>query len=175
MPKPPRKPITGPRVHVDHAEPAARSVEKAPVAPRPGAEEDPEHAKERQQAFDAEFSWRGVKLLPFTSSREGLFSQHRVSMGAPDLQRCLSDLDGFFLDACRILWLCSHTPEDWAILRCSPVELQCAIDRWADEHITTQESSAATLTAFKIYAAARTNEHAPAPLPGKAHGDDLGN
>jgi len=162
-----------PRIHSDTAEIAQQ---KLPPAPKLVVldEEDPAHEKERQQAFDAEFSWRGRRLHGFTSSREALFSKQRLSSGAPSLQACLDDLDAFFGDAARILWLCSHTPDDWAILRSSPSELQKVIDQWTDENIPQREAIAAVRTAYQIYAASRANEHSTVPAS-NSHGDDLGN
>ena len=165
---------TIPRIHHDEPELAHQ---KLPPAPRPAAidAEDPAHERERQAAFDAEYQWRGKKLHGFTSSREALFSQHRLSMGAPSLQACLDDLDAFFADAARILWLCSHTPDDWSLIRSAPAELQKQIDLWGDDHISRGERYDAVSLAFRIYADARANEHAVAPTSGKGHGDDLGN
>ena len=162
-----------------HEDPADHAIETiAPPSPIPLQsirEGEEAGKKEREEAFQSEFSWRGERLHGFSVSRSALFLQHRVSMGAPDLQACLDDMDAFFADACRILWLCSHKPEAWTLLRCSPGALQAAIDRWTDENITGSEQSAATLLAFRIYAASTRNQHEPAPLAHRPSGDDLGN
>lgn len=164
-----------PRVHTDCPEPAVIHCDPAPRAPHTTAHEDsPAHEAARQAAFDSVFEWHGQRLQPFSSSREALFAQHRLSMGAPDLQRCLDDLDAFFADAARILWLCSHTEADWGILRCSPPQLQAAIDRWTDEHIPGHESAAATMIGFRIYAASLKNQHTTVAPAGKGS-PDLGN
>ena len=99
------------------------------------------------------FIFRGVQLHPFNSSREALFSQFRLTVGAPPLQVCLDSVDGFLADAYRLLWFCSHTPADWADLRCKPVMLQAVIDQWADE--PGGDSVVATFLAYQIYAASR--------------------
>ena len=165
---------TGPLIHHDEPELATQHL---PAGPKPAAidAEDPAHERERQAAFDAEYAWRGVKLHGFTSSREALFSQHRLAMGAPSLQACLDDLDAFLADAARILWLCHHTPDDWGVIRSSPVELQKHIDLWADDHIARAERYDAVSLAFRIYIDSRANEHTVAPSNSKGHGDDLGN
>jgi len=165
-----------PPVLHDFTEPAVTSYGKPPAAPdfRADPGEEPEHAASRQKAFDAAFEWHGIPLHPYSSSRESLFSQHRLSMGAPALQSCMEDMDAFAADAHRILWLCSHTPRDWSILRVDPAALQCAIDTWADQHIPLRESLAASTLALEIYFAARANQHEAAPA-GKGHGDDAGN
>jgi hypothetical protein len=103
-------------------------------------------------------TWRGAKLHPFNSSRVSLFGQHRLAVGSPSLQLCLDDVDAFLADALRILWLCSHTPDDWAALRCSPSELQLVIDRWCDE--AAFDSVAAVVLGMQIYAESRL----PAPV-----------
>lgn len=163
-----------PRVFTDAPEPAVHQVAPAPAAP-PSGLADPAAEAARQAAFDSAFAWHGTELHPYSSSRDALFHQLRTSMGAPDFQRTLDDLDAFFGDACRILWLCSHLPEDWSILRCSPAALQCAIDAWADEHIPNPEAPSASLLALRIYTASLKNQHQSAPLDRKPHGDDLGN
>lgn len=161
-----------PKVH-DFAEPAITHFAK-PRAMQVEDPADPDHAVQRQQAFDSTFVWHGKELLPFTSSRDALFSQQRLAMGAPALDACLGDLDAFAGDAHRILWLCSHTPKDWSILRTSPPALQNAIDSWADEHVSPREHLQACKLAIAILEAARINEHEAAPAKA-AHGDDLGN
>lgn len=100
------------------------------------------------------FTWRGVRLHPFTTSRAGLFAQHRLAVGSPNLYLVIDDVDGFLADAVRILWLCSHTPKDWSSLRCDPSAFQSVIDQWADAD-PDFDSVAAVLLALKIYAASR--------------------
>lgn len=169
------EPLEAPVVHLDRPEESIIQVDFAPKAPHTSQHEDSSAEQTaRQGAFDSEFEWHGKRLHPFSSSREALFSQHRLSMGAPELQRCLDDLDGFFADAARIIWICSHTNEDWGVLRCSPSDLQNTIDNWCDENIQPYETSAATLRAYKIYAASFRNQHTAAPSTRK-EGADSGN
>jgi hypothetical protein len=164
-----------PVVHLDRPEESITQVDFAPKAPHTSQHEDSDvEQSARQAAFDSEFDWHGKRLNPFSSSREALFAQLRLSMGAPELQRCLDDIDGFFADAARMLWICSHTSDDWGVLRCSPSDLQATIDKWCDENIAPYETSAATLIAYKIYAASRRNQHETAPSTRK-EGADSGN
>lgn len=166
---------SAPLVHDFAAEPAAVQTPSLPPAPRfekGGVDADEtRHYEERQAAFDADFAYRGRPLEPFSISRQSLFLQHRLAMGAPDLHACVNDLDAFFADACRILWLCSHTPEDWGILRSSPAALQGAIDLWSDKNITSAEVPEVTMLGVRIYSASRKNEHEPAPGPVKGSAD----
>ena len=168
-------PTTVPTIHTD-PEPAVREVGKPPGSFRPHAvtSDDTTDERERQQAFDAEFEWHGKTLLPWSSSRDSLFSQQRLAMAAPSLAACLEDTDAFVADAHRILWLCSHTPQDWSVLRVSPAALQNAIDAWADEHVPIREAYLASSKALEIYLASRRNQHESAPQR-EGHGEDLGN
>lgn len=166
---------TIPTIHTD-PEPAVRHIGTPPGSYQPHATtaSDATDERERQRAFDSEFQWHGKKLLPWSSSRDSLFSQQRVAMGAPSLSACLEDTDAFVADAHRILWLCTHKPEDWSILRVSPAALQAAIDTWADEHIPIREAYLASTLALEIYFSSRRNQHETAPQR-EGHGDDLGN
>lgn len=163
--------------HIHHdPEPTERLLGRPPQDPAAApATTEARDESERQLAFDSAFEWHGVPLLPFSSSRSGLFAALRLAMGAPPLSSCIDDMDAFEGDAHRILWLCTHTPQDWSILRTSPAALQAAVDIWADEHVHPAESLKASTTALRIYFASRRNEHESAPVAGKGHGDDLGN
>jgi len=166
---------SAPVIHTD-PEPAVRDLGKPPLTYQPhGGPAAATDEAERQAAFDSAFAWHGVELHPWTSSRDSLFAQHRLAIGAPSLDSCLGDLDAFTGDAHRILWLCSHTPADWSILRISPAALQNAVDAWADDHIPVRESLAASRLALDILTAARRNEHEAVAPTAKGHGDDLGN
>jgi hypothetical protein len=130
--------------------------------------------RHRESAFAAQPEWHGAALKPFSISRKACWLQHRVAMGAPDLRRCMADLDGFLADAGRILWLCSVEPGEFDALRADPPAMQAAIDAWMDDAIRPGEQADATLTAFKIYSAAIANRHIPAPAA-NPHPDDSGN
>jgi hypothetical protein len=162
-----------PLVHLDTPDDALPPSQSRP--PKPLQEkEDPAHEQRRQQAFDSEFHWRGEPLHGFSVSREALFGQLRLAMGAPALSLCLADSDAFGADAQRILFLCAHPPEVWNRLRADMATLQSAVDHWTDEHITIAEKLPAETLAMKIWLAAQENRHEPAPAA-KPHGDDLGN
>jgi hypothetical protein len=143
---------------------------------------DPAAERTREAAFDATHTWAGKELLPFSSSRKSLFLQHRLAMGAPDLFRCMKDLDAFLADASRILFLCSYHPtapitpdgDTWSRLRSDPYALQAVIDDWADAHIPAGSEAAATMTGYQIYSSSLANRHEPAPAP-RASSDELGN
>lgn len=164
--------------------PTDSTDESVPSVPSVTITEDPPaEEREREAAFDAVFRWRGVPLLPFSSSRKSLWLQLRVAMGAPRLASCLADHHAFIADAARILFLCSHEPhtpprppakrgdpeargqrEGWATLRDEPATLQSEIDRWQDTNITgMDEEIAAVDVAMNLYAAAYANRHEPAP------------
>lgn len=165
-----------PRVHLDTPDdalvnqPATKSL-----PPKPARETvDPEHELRRQEAFDEEPTWRGEPLHGFSVSREALFGQMRLAMGAPALSLCLADPDAFAADAQRILYLCAHPPEVWNRLRGDMATLQSAVDQWADENISKDEKLLAETLTMRMWLSAQENRHEPAPT-GKAHGDDVGN
>ena len=170
---PARPPKNTPRVHLDTPDDALAPTSKTPPAPKP-ERANPADEKRRQDAYDADFEWRGERLHGFSVSREALFGQLRLAMGAPPLRLCLADADAFAADAQRILFLCAHPPEIWNRLRADMAVLQGAVDSWADVSINSAEKLAAETMAMKIWLAAQENRHEPAPV-GNPHGDDAGN
>lgn len=167
---------TAPLVHFDTPDEALTAHPPAIPLPRKPHPERPDPAQElrRQEAYEAEFHWRGEPLHGFSVSREALFGQLRLAMGAPPLSQCFGDPDAFAADAQRILFLCAHPPEVWNRLRADMAVLQSAVDAWADAHITIPEKFPAENLAMKIWLAAQENRHEPAPSA-QPHGDDLGN
>ena len=166
---------TTPSVHLDTPDDALDSAPASSAPPKPKLDSaDPADESRRQDAFDAEFTWRGGELHGFSVSREAIFGQLRLAMGAPPLRFCLADPDAFAGDAQRILYLCAHPPEIWNRLRTDMVNLQSAVDAWADENISISEKLAAETLAMRIWLAAQENRHEPAPTA-PPHGDDLGN
>ena len=163
-------------IHLDTPDDALdpRASAKTPPAMPKQDPVDAAHETRRQEAYESIFHWRGQELLGFSSSREALFGQFRLAMGAPPLRLCLADPDAFASDAQRILFLCAHPPEVWNRLRTDMATLQSAVDAWADENISIAEKMAAETLAMRIWLAAQENRHEPAPT-GKPHGDDVGN
>jgi len=172
----PKKIPATPRVHLDTPDDALENQPAAKSPPKPPKQEiaDPAEERRRQEAYDAEFAWGGALLHGFSVSREALFGQLRLAMGAPPLRLCLGDPDAFAADAQRILFLCAHPPEIWNRLRSDMAILQSAVDAWSDENIGVSEKLAAETMAMKMWLAAQENRHEPAPA-GKPHGDDSGN
>ncbi len=165
---------TEPRIHLDEAESADRPVTGLPQAPKRETV-NPGDEKAREAAFDADYFWDGVPLKAFSSSREALWGQIRAMAGAPSLGFALVDLESFFADAMRILFLCSHEPEEFRHLRADPAAFQEAIDKWADENIPRKEKIQAVELALAIYNDSAVNQHEPAPPETTGHSDDLGN
>lgn len=154
-----------PRVHTEEPEVEQGKGPKV-TGPDLRVREDPEDARRRQDAYDAEFEWNGEVLKPYTSSRDGVFGQLRLAMGAPPLPQCFADTEAFYADAVRILWLCSHGPMDWNRLRQNPVALQSAIDEWGDKNVDGGQKGAASHLALMLYLAAQANRHEAAPAAG---------
>lgn len=163
-----------PRVHLDTPDDSIPTTASRPPALKPDHTADLAHETRRQAAFESEFEWNGQPLHPFSISRESLFGQLRLAMGAPLLSRCLADTEGFAADAHRILFLCATPPELWNRLRADMPALQTAVDNWADQNITVSQKLLAETIAMKIWLASQENRHEPAPSA-NTHGDDLGN
>ncbi len=163
-----------PRVHLDTPDDVGVIGQTRAPKPPDKIRENPADERRRQEAFDAEFGWRDEPLQGFSVSREALFGQLRLAMGAPQLRFCLADPDAFAADAQRILYLCATPPEVWNRLRGDMAVLQGAVDEWADANIAVSEKLAAETMAMKIWLAAQENRHEPAPAA-RPHGDDEGN
>lgn len=147
---------------------------KAPAGPVQDLD-DPEDERERIAAFEAEFSWKGTPLVALPISRKATFLQHRVALGAPSLEKVFADVDGFLLDALRIIYLCAVDPQEWRADRGNAQALQARMDDWADQHVQPGDEVAATLLGFQLYSASHRNRHDVAPAASTPHGDDLGN
>lgn len=127
---------------------------------------------ERQLAFQARpFTWRGKQLAPFAIDREGDWLLHRALIGAPALPIVFGQGSAFTLDACRILWFCSHDPREWQQpsldlqtqvddIERTPQELAWDLEHriraWAVEHIPAGSQTEAVTLAFAIFNRAHT-------------------
>ncbi len=164
----------GPKVLADPElmESTSRPVERVTAKDR---EAEAAAEKRRQAAFDAEFSFRGVKLEPFSISREMVFLQLRTALGAPELGKAMENTISWWPDGVRLLWLCSHVPEDWELLRGEPLRLNGAIEEWAESQglravIPDVRYEVAEVT-LKLWNAAQENIHVPAGGRGKEPGN----
>lgn len=106
---------------------ARRSFTPAPDDPAIAAAE-----KQREDAFHAVHQWRGKTLLPFSISRESLFFRLRAADDAPTIAQVMQTPMAWLQDAIRILFLCSHEPEDFAHLRGNNSAFLKSIDQWAE-------------------------------------------
>lgn len=136
----------------------------------PAVVDDPDLAKPtestaseaRENAFlSVPGDWNGIPLRPYSSGRESLFSQLRHQAGAPPVNQALDDIDAFFPDAIRILWLCTHDPADWRQHRRDPGVWQEIMEQWADDHIPLARKGEAIMVAMNILTEAYTNRHEP--------------
>lgn len=137
-PLPPAAPIAP-----DDATPAEQL---GPVLPAPFEDvpkvEAPAAPVNRVEAMQAvPFLWEGVELHPFTEHREDLWCLLREADGAPDWSS-LIDIAGrqnqrvLRPDACRVLWLCRHTPADWRVLQRDYAAWNETIATWAEDHVS---------------------------------------
>lgn len=174
-----KAPRGGPRLKIHDAEEASVSTAGMPSMPRRDRADDGD-LQSRQGAFDTEFFWKDaagtqVPLQAFGSGRESLWLQLRNAVGAPGLAFVMNDIDAFFADACRILFLCLHRPEEFRHLRGNPGEFQEAIEEWTDRAIPRGSNLRldATLLALRIVNQSNVNRHEPAPA--ETTGSDSGN
>lgn len=129
--------------------------------------------KEREAAFEAEHTWsvwngkakafQPVLLHPYSSGREALFYKLRAADGSLPLARTLEQLTTFLSDAIKILWLCSHEPRDWRLLRGDTALFLEAIDAWADVNVPRSKHVEAVNLALQIFNEAGINQAVPEP------------
>jgi len=129
--------------------------------------------QERDTAFDAEHTWpiwnaalntwEPVVLNGYSSGREALFYKLRAADGSLPLSRTLEQLTTFLSDAIRILWLCSHEPQDWRALRSDLTLFLEAIEAWGDVNVPRSKHVEAVNLALQIYNEAGINQAVPEP------------
>lgn len=120
------------------------------------------HQKSREEAFDAEHSWKGQTLLPFSSGRKREWIRLRNLDGGDS-----SSLD----DAVKIVFLCL-TPTDQLIeKRRNPEALSAEIWRWGDENVGHDENEAILALADKLVIESNVNRAVPLPSTGGESGN----
>lgn len=130
----------------------------------------------RETAFDAEFTWRGRQLQPFSIERYTAFVSLRTAMGAPSLSAAFRDGLGFYPDAIRILWICTVTPDIISALRQFPQDMEAAALAWAETHAPIHLSRDAAMLGIRIWNAAHDNKPDPRqPGTPQRKGDTSGN
>lgn len=137
-------------------------------------------ARDREDAVEAVYTWqRLVKtkesplgewqeyvLEPYSEARERLF--HRLcesDVPLPPLRE-LRNLDAYASHAVKILYLCSHRPEEFRHLRANPGLFVEAIEEWGSINVPRAQTIKAVTLALKIHNAAQTTL-AVAPGSGK--------
>ncbi len=128
---------------------------------------------ERENAFEAEHTWpvwneqkccfQPALLHGYSSGREALFYKLRAADGALPLSKTLEQLTTFLADAIKILWLCSHEPADWRMVRGDlPLFLE-TIEAWGDVNVPRSKHVAAVNLALQIFNEASINKAVPEP------------
>ncbi len=137
--------------------------------------EDPEltaAATARRDAENAVYKWRGKVLpYPFSIARETLFYSLRVAAGAPSFQSLMTQQMAFLGDALRILFLCSHAPEQFEHLRSDPMQFIHAIEKWGDTNVTRDENVELVTLAWKIFNDSNVTAAQPVPRDGNSVGE----
>jgi hypothetical protein len=104
-----------------------------PSAPETAALTQPTPEQKREMAFDAQFSFRGQPLHPYTLSREVIVAE---LMGVR-IKPTASASDAAFLpEAMAIIWICLHTPKDWRLFRQDAIAFWEVIEAWGDANVT---------------------------------------
>lgn len=129
-------------------------------------EREEQAEKRREEAFQAEPEWNGQPLV-WSISKESLFYALRQANGARELADVLQDIDAFFADAIRIIYLSLHGPEDWRAWRSDLVLWQEKIEAWADANITRAQRVAAVMCGWKVLELAWENRHEVAVDPAR--------
>jgi hypothetical protein len=135
-------------------------------------------ASARREAFRAApFHWRGQELLPFTPSREDLWSFLREHAGHPPLTDIYNGPGRMFrADATIILWLCSHVPAQWKNYLRDHDAWLAAIAEWGDDekNIGYDLDLEAVTLAYKIFNRAHSTRaiHADDGPPSSGLGEE---
>jgi hypothetical protein len=73
--------------------------------------------------------------------------------------------------AAKLLWLVSHEPRDWAVLRRDDAAWLAAIDDWADQYIPLRLHGSAVNLAIRLLNDANINRAVPVGIEGKGSGN----
>jgi len=105
---------------------------------------------QRTESFHQVHHWNGKPLIPFSVGRESLWLRLRLVDDSPSIAKCKAQPAGFVCDAFKILFLCSHTDAQLAILRANNAAFLMSIDQWAEENITRDQLAEAEKVALAI-------------------------
>lgn len=158
MPTPADVDDTAPKIKEEEI--AFNATVPAPAQPESFSDADPE--QEREEAFEADHFFMGKKLHGFSISRDALW--HRLRAGWPALPPMSDDeyaeqpLEVAQPEAWIALFLCAHTPDDWAEYRHDTKRFIAKIESWIDNNIATREDQIDAVTlGLKIKRQARVN------------------
>lgn len=85
-----------------------------------------------KQAYEFEPLWKGKPLEAFTLGRQSLAEElatYRMPLGKTGAAN-----EAYMPNVWAVLWLCTHTPPEWRILRTQPLVWWEHIEAWAEEH-----------------------------------------
>ena len=155
-------PATDYTVTLDSAAPPTNEAIPTSTHETPSFVDSDDAEKEREDAFNSDHFFNGKLLHGFSITRDALW--HRLRAGWPQLP-ALSDDDYANLpievtepEAWITLFLCSHTPEDWADYRHDTKLFITKIETWIDANITSREEQLDAITlGLKIRRQSRAN------------------
>lgn len=136
-----------------------------------------EEARETLWREDADRTWRGALLHPWSEERARLLDALcAADVPAPDLASCgpMEFVHGMFPRAVKVLYLLHHEPQQWQALR---PRLLTVIDAWGVQHVpaeTFEEKQAAVMFALNVEGAHRRMQAMRRP-DRRARGADSGN
>ncbi len=122
--------------------------------------------KEREDAYNGVYFWKGKELLPFTPSKKALWERlclHDVPM--PEMVE-LGSLQLYMPRAAKLLYLLANGPETYRHLRANPGIFIEAIEAWQDANMVVEDDVEAVSLALTISNAASKNIAVPKPTRG---------
>lgn len=116
--------------------------------------------RQRSAAYDAAFEWQGRPLQPYSITRESLYYLLRPPT---PLQTAMRRPETFLADALIVLYLCSHTSEQWQSFRDDLPRFHAAVEAWADAHVPSSLGVEAISLSLKIINAAASTRAVARP------------
>ena len=102
------------------------------------------------EAFHTEHEWRGIKLEPWSFSRDALYGRLRAIDAPLQVQDALASPAAFMGDAAKILFIAATPSAALIPLRRNLDAFLAAVDEWSDQHIGDDGAADAMKVALEI-------------------------
>lgn len=120
---------------------------------RPSAEQ------EREAAFNAGYSWKGVTFEGLTCSRKDLWTALCYKAGFPPLRAGFDDIGWFTPTAKALVWVCATPSKTLRRLHALGIDSVLeAFTEWADENVRIPEEGAIRDLAQRILIDSNANQ-----------------